>query len=133
MRRFFLCFLLCLMPLRLWAGAWMPMVQSGSQIPTMAALHHSMPPAAVDVAADAVVAHDCHEDTAQAPAAAEGGKATGECHEASCQLCGVCHQSANLAWWPWALPVFQSDALPVGESHQPAGQAFSPPIKPPIS
>ena len=145
MRRFFLCFLLCLMPLRLWAGAWMPMAQSGSHHqPTQAqtlsvqhtaveAMDGAMLGAMQSAMVGAVVAHDCHEGPAQSPVASEDAKAPADCHETSCQLCGVCHQSANLALWPWLAPVLSSDSLPVAASHQPTGQVFSPPIKPPIS
>lgn len=129
------------MPLRLWAGAWMPMAQSGAQHQPTQSQTSILQHTAVDEMVGAmdgamvgeVVAHDCHQDPAQSPAASDDAKAPADCHEASCQLCGVCHQSANLALWPWALPVLQTDALPVGESHQRAGQAFSPPINPPIS
>jgi hypothetical protein len=129
MRRFFLCFLLCLMPLRLWAGAWMPMAESSAHaVPTPT---HTM---AVDHAVTEVnAAHDCHQVDGAPVMATTAAMPEADCHDASCQLCGVCHQSAGLAVWPAVLPVVQSYALPVGESHQPAGLAFSPPIKPPIS
>jgi hypothetical protein len=95
-----------------------------TQTQTMAVQH-----AVVDVNA----VHDCHEVDGAPEMAALAAMPEADCHDASCQLCGVCHQSASLAVWPAVLPGVQSYALPVGESQQPAGQAFSPPIKPPIS
>jgi hypothetical protein len=129
MRRFFLCFLLCLMPLRLWAGAWMTMPESSAHhLPTQ--VHASAMPQA---GLEAQAAHDCHESMAPSQAVSDDAHPRADCHDATCQLCGVCHQSATLAWWPLVLPVFQSHPLPIGEARQPAGRATSPLIKPPIS
>ena len=128
MRRYFLCFLLCLMPLRLWAAAWMPMAESSA--------HHqaqSNASAMQHAGVEANAAHDCHEGVAPSQVSNDDATTQTDCHDATCQLCGVCHQSASLAVWPTLLPMFQSHARPIGEARQPAGQATSPLIKPPIS
>lgn len=134
MRRLFLCFLLCLMPLRLWAGAWMmPMAVSLA--------HHTE--AVVNQAPHADVAHDCHDTLALAGSAheahgthdavADAGVQKADCHDGACQLCGVCHQSASLMAVPLVLPVFQTHPLPGGGPQPHAAVVSSPLIKPPIS
>ena len=141
MRRFVLCFLVCLLPLRLWAGAWMPMVQGLAPPQSAAVLTSSAHHPAAQVDAEH---HDCHDaplavQAMEAPAAADVlGALTGDvqhsdCHDGSCSLCGVCHQSAHVAVWPWVVSVPRSYSLPLGPPRQPAGQAFAPPLKPPIS
>ena len=135
MRRLFLCFLLCLMPLRLWAGVWMSLSDSGAyHLPGSA--HVSLVQTSE---ADAV--HDCHEARAgtlheahaqpQAPLDSAAQKA--DCHDGSCQLCGVCHQSASLLAWPQSVAVAQTHPLPPGVPMAPAGHTFAPLTKPPIS
>ena len=134
MRRFFLYFLLCLMPLRLWAGAWMPSVQSGS--------HHLTVLAAVSPAqpTEAPASHDCHEAMAEplpethaqlAPLDAPAQQA--DCQDGNCKLCGVCHQGLSLTTWPLVLPVFQAHPLPVSAAWVHLARASAPLTKPPIS
>ncbi len=138
MRRFFLCFLLCLMPLRLWAGVWMPMSESASHHPSAVTMVSS----AQRAQADAV--HDCHEAMAvfvpeahathvQPAAQPYSDVQNAACHDGTCQLCGVCHQSASLAAWPLVLPVFQVHPLPVGASLAYLALTVPPLTKPPIS
>lgn len=130
MRRLFLCFLLCLMPLRLWAGVWMPMAQSPVQ--------HGPHNVKVTQQSPADAAHDCHESSAKSGhhAALETPPDTAaqktDCHDGTCQLCGVCHQSAGLATWPVLVPIFQAHALPLGVSVAHVARAAPPLIKPPI-
>lgn len=150
MRRFVLCLLLCLMPMRLWAGAWMPTVQ-GLEHPQPTAVltssaHH--PAALMDAGHPAALVggehHGCHDtplvvQAMESLVATEVFGALGEdsqhsdCHDGTCQWCGVCHQSAHVAVWPWFLPVHPSYSLPLGPLRQSAGQAFALPLKPPIS
>jgi len=131
MRRLFLCFLLCLVPLRLWAGVWMPMAQSVA--------HHPETTVSASPAPHAEAVHDCHETMAESGSAyqAQGWhdvqNATADCHDGNCQLCGVCHQSLSLAAWPWRLPVVQAQPWPVAVLQAHAAMALSPLIKPPIS
>lgn len=168
MRRLFLCFLLCLMPLRLWAGVWMPMAQ--------AAAHHPQTDVSATPAPHAGAAHDCHgaqvvgaaghaahgmhamtdaqawQGTPQAHSAlahlaqapevavaveadvdADLATAPADCHDGSCQLCGVCHQSASLTAMPLVLPVFPTHALPGAVPQLHAAGVSSLLIKPPIS
>jgi hypothetical protein len=130
MRRFVLCFLLCLMPLRLWAGVWMPMAQSAS--------HH---PAGSVQLAQAHSAHDCHEAVVEPMhhqahgqvAESESALQKADCHDGSCLLCSVCHQSASLAVWPLMLPVTQAQAWPVGALWMHVAHTPAPLTKPPIS
>jgi hypothetical protein len=136
MRRLFLCFLLCLMPLRLWAGVWMPLSDNVA--------HH--PPGSAQVslvqtseAAGAV--HDCHEAMvgtlheaqAQPQAPLDGAAHKADCHDGTCQLCSVCHQSASLQAWLQVVSVAQAHPLPPGGLMAPAGHTFAPLTKPPIS
>ena len=135
MRRLFLCFLLCLMPLRLWAGVWMPMAQSGS--------HHAPSLAHVSLAqpAEVELGHDCHEAmaasvheaTAQTPSSLGTAVQKADCQDGTCQLCGVCHQSASPVAWPVFVPVFQAHPLPVGAPLAHVARTSPPLIKPPIS
>jgi hypothetical protein len=134
MRRLFLCFLLCLMPLRLWAGAWMPMAHSGSHgaavsgtaIPTQ----HT----------EAIAAHDCHEAMSEPVPETHAQFAlhdvpvqAADCQDDHCQLCGVCHQGLSLTAWPLVMPVFQAHPLPVSATWAHMARMSAPLIKPPIS
>lgn len=135
MRRLFLCFLLCLMPLRLWAGVWMPMAASFA--------HHTEAAVSANQAPHADAAHDCHDTLALAGSAheahgthdavADAALQKADCHDGTCQLCGVCHQSVSLTAWPQLVPVFQAHPQPGTESQPHAAMASSPLIKPPIS
>jgi hypothetical protein len=134
MRRLFICFLLCLMPLRLWAGAWMPISESGSHHPTVLATvspaQHTETPAA----------HDCHGVMAQTlpeteaqPASLNTAAQQTDCHDDHCQLCGVCHQGLSLTAWPLVMPAFQAQPLPVSAAWARVASTSAPLIKPPIS
>ena len=125
------------MPLRLWAGAWMPVAQSDS--------HHSFEATALSSAhhAPADAAHDCHEAMTAAVSEAHAthaytaaqhdpGVQNADCHDGTCQLCGVCHQSASLTAWPLVLPVFQAHTLPVGAALTHVVRTAPPLTKPPI-
>lgn len=132
MRRLFLCFLLFLMPLRLWAGVWMPMATS--------ATHSGVAQVAVTAQPQVEVQHDCHE--AQAVSAhnnhlplqetPDPAGHQADCHDATCQLCGVCHQNASLAVWPVMGSVFQAHPQPVGTTLASVVRTAPPLIKPPI-
>jgi hypothetical protein len=134
MRRLFLCFLLCLMPLRLWAGAWMPMSESGA--PQLGALT-----AASQVQhTEAFAAHDCHEAMAEPLPETHAQLAlhdvpvqAADCHDDHCQLCGVCHQGLSLTAWPLVLPVLQAHPLPVSASWVHLARTSALLTKPPIS
>jgi hypothetical protein len=134
MRRLFLCFLLCLMPLRLWAGAWMPISESGA--PQLGALT-----AASQVQhTEAFAAHDCHEAMAEPLPETHAQLAlhdvpvqAADCHDDHCQLCGVCHQGLSLTAWPLVLPVFQAHPLPVSAAWAHVASTSAPLTKPPIS
>lgn len=138
MRRLFLCFLLCLMPLRLWAGAWMPVAESGAHHPsavTVLSLAQHAPAEAVHDCHDAMAAWvpDAHASHVQPAAQPDSGVQNADCHDGTCQLCGVCHQSASLTAWPLVLPVFQAHPLPVGASVAHLALTAPPLTKPPIS
>lgn len=132
MRRAFLCFLLFLMPLRLWAGVWMPMA------PSTAHPAHAMVPVTAHAEVEAL--HNCHEAQAllvhnahlPQPETPDSNGHKADCHDATCQLCGVCHQSANLAVWPAIAAVFQAHSQPVGATLAPVVRSAPPLIKPPI-
>ncbi|PUE52245.1 hypothetical protein B9Z45_13990 [Limnohabitans sp. 2KL-17] len=134
MRSLFLCFLLCLIPLRLWAGSWMPITASSSHhlpvLATVSPAHHN----------EAHAAHDCHEALVEPLHEAHAQLALldasvqqGDCHDGNCQLCGVCHQGLSLTQWPLVMPVFQAHPLPVGASLAHVVRSSPPLIKPPIS
>jgi hypothetical protein len=131
MRRFFLCFLLCLMPLRLWAGAWMPTVE---------ALSNQVFATTTDSTGQPGATHDCHqamsepknEAHAQPASLADTSVENAECHDGTCQLCGVCHQSVSLSVWALPLPVFQAHPLPISTTWAHVARMSAPLIKPPI-
>lgn len=131
MRRLFLCFLLCLMPLRLWAGVWMP-------VPDHAA-HPASTERYASLAQSADTPHECHEADGMhpaqqlLPAAHEAAVHQADCQEGTCQLCAVCHQSAGLAAWPLVVSVAQANPLPAGAFWAHAARTSSPLTKPPIS
>jgi hypothetical protein len=132
MRRLVLCFLLFLMPLRLWAGVWMPMAPS--------ALQAGLAQVAVTAHLEVETLHDCHEAQPVSlhdaylpqPETLDLNGQKADCHDATCQLCGVCHQSANLAVWPVMGLVFQAHPQPVGATLVPIVRTAPPLIKPPI-
>ena len=134
MRRLFLCFLLCLMPLRLWAGAWMPMPESGSS--HLAVLSAAGPAQHSEVP----VVHDCHEamseplpdDIAQL-ALHDSAVQAADCHDGHCQLCGVCHQGLSLTTRHLVQPGVQAHPLPVSASWVHRARTSAPLTKPPIS
>lgn len=153
MRRLFLCFLLCLMPLRLWAGVWMPVTPGVVAQPT-AGVHldpahhtpshadhdcHEAVGAGVQRAFDAhdadagYAAHAAHAAHGQATTPTDSGVHSADCHDGTCQLCGVCHQSASLTAWPVVLPVFQAHPVPVGVLWGHVARTPPPLTKPPIS
>jgi hypothetical protein len=143
MRRLFLCFLLCLLPLRLWAGVWMPMAEG--------VVHHTETTASQSThASHADACHNGHDAQALAGSAhevhishgapdavadtdADAVASQAVCHDGTCQLCGVCHQGVSLTVWPQWMPVFQTHPQPGLEPQPQAGMARSPLIKPPIS
>jgi hypothetical protein len=114
------------MPLRLWAGVWMPMAHTAA-LPAEAL-------ASVAVVHDAA-AHPCHDthtpESTPAPQATSGAHDP-DCHDGACQLCGVCHQSVGLTAWPLALAVFQVHPQPLGLHPLHAAVASPPLTKPPI-
>lgn len=147
MRRLFLCFLLCLMPLRLWAGVGMLIAPNGwHPTPTPNPTSASTP---ISVAVESTGAqtapaqsgHDCHEAVTlashEAPThtthVADHGPQTADCHDGSCQLCGVCHQTASLMTWVLGVPLIQIHPQPIGAFVAPLAQPAQPLIKPPIS
>lgn len=133
MRRLFLCILLLTMPLRLLAGAWMPMAQDAS--------HHAADNALVSLAQHSELpdVRDCHESTVQTlpetdaqPAPFNISAPQADCQDGNCQLCGVCHQGLSLTTWPLVMPLFQAHPLPVNASWAHAALMSAPLIKPPI-
>ncbi|MEY4447046.1 MAG: hypothetical protein RLZZ433_61 [Pseudomonadota bacterium] len=116
----------------------MPLTQDGLQ-------HKSTP---ISAAAEATlvktalseVAHECHEpmvqvsheDQSHAPVVADIGAQKADCHDGTCQLCGVCHQAASLMPWAFVLPVIQIHSQPIGAFVAPLAQHAQPLIKPPI-
>ncbi|MEK7346806.1 MAG: hypothetical protein AAB176_14090 [Pseudomonadota bacterium] len=146
MRRLFLCFLLCLMPLRLLAGVWMPMAQGLAyplEAPVSASLashadaghagHEFMDMAVAGSAHKMHEAHALHELHEVPNTAVDAAASKADCHDGGCQLCGVCHQSANLMVWPWGLAVVQAQPVPETVPQPQAAMVLSPLIKPPIS
>ena len=134
MRRLFLCFLLCLMPLRLWAGSWMLTSEIG--LPHLEVLTTASP----DQHTEVIDAHDCHEVTAEPLTETHAQIAlhdmpvqSADCHDDHCQLCGVCHQGLSLTAWPLVMPVFQAHPLPVSATWAHVARMSAPLIKPPIS
>ena len=141
MRRFFICFLLCLMPLRLWAGVWMPMAENFAfTSPVQASMSHEgmdhkgmtchegmetsepLKAGSLDLAAEST--GDLVTDVAMQK---------GACHDGHCQFCGVCHQTASPVVWTFTVSVSQSHPLPLSVLRHDAGVASPPLIKPPIS
>jgi len=110
--------LLFLLPLQLWAGQIMPVLQGHAE--QAAASAHSMPP--------------CHGEVS--PAAHDGsghGDASGSASHGACDQCQLCHAGAL----PWALPALA--APPTAHAWQAAavavhhGTALDSAFKPPIS
>jgi hypothetical protein len=135
MRRVFLCFLLCLMPLRLWAGAWMPTVEALSHPAFATPTDSTVQPG------EAHATHHGHETQSEAMNMAHAQPAwltdasdgNADCHDGTCQLCGVCHQSLSLLVWALPLPVFQAHPLPISTMWAHVARMSAPLIKPPIS
>jgi hypothetical protein len=73
-----------------------------------------------------------HEDQSHAPVVADIGAQKADCHDGTCQLCGVCHQTASLMPWAFVLPVIQIHSQPIGAFVAPLAQHAQPLIKPPI-
>ena len=121
------------MPLRLWAGVWMPMAQNAS--------HHGPDSVNVTQQTKADAAHDCHEAMAESAHGANAQPHTAldtnmqqaDCHDGTCQLCGVCHQSASLPAWPLLIAVSQLHSVPVCVSLTHVALTAPPLTKPPIS
>lgn len=146
MRRFFICFLLCLMPLRMWASAWMPMTES---MAFSSAAQASMNHEGMNHEAMHLANLNCHE-TAKASAPQQEGAIdhaahSGQdlvvdvamqkdaCHDGHCQFCGVCHQSASPVDLKFVALEVQGYPLPLSVLSLEAGVASPPLIKPPIS
>ncbi len=145
------------MPLRLLAGVWMPMAQgtplgmahhpeatvSASQAPLAQAAHdcHEAVPAEMTGAVEGLVhqRHNAHEGHQVQPGhelqntAVDAVATKADCHDGSCQLCGVCHHSGSLMAVPWALPIAQAQPWPVAVPQAHAAMVLPPLIKPPIS
>jgi hypothetical protein len=130
------------MPLRLWAGAWMPMAES--------VVHPVQALVSVSQGHPDGTSHDCHETSSVLTPAAQLAQfkqvtqltheaavdacgQTTECHDGACQLCGVCHQSASPVTLAFALPGVQVHPLPGVTAQHRAATAQAPLIKPPIS
>ena len=123
MRRFLMWMMICLLPLRLWAGDAM-------------AVQHAPPAAhmvAVEVAVDVAAqdAHPCHGSEGPAASDMHHSPADNSAHGGACGDCSVCHGPlAGLAVPAWTAPALPG-AVPqtVG---WPALSANAPPhLKPP--
>lgn len=141
--------LLVLLPLRLWAGVFMPLPLS-SQDSTAALTTIATPPAEhadhLPAAAHLQASHDEHHEHDQHQQHTSHGHDTvhahhddmptgaGSCHEGpTCMACSVCHMTAGMpAIAPnWSIAALQSmPAAPLGAW---LGHAWPPLIKPPIS
>lgn len=151
MRRIFICFLLCLMPLRMWASAWMPMTENTAFTSAVHASmkHEGMNHEGMNHEGMHHANQSCHEalqasepleaNTLGLAAQSDPNPATdvamqkGACHDGHCQFCGVCHQTASPLGLTFVVPVFQSHPLPLSALRHPIGVASPPLIKPPIS
>lgn len=116
MRRCLLLLMICLLPLRLWAGDAM-------------AMHHAPAATLETVMAVAADAHPCHG--AEASPDVTGQTDAGTPHSGACGDCSVCHgPMAGLALPGWATP-----ALPAALPHTLGWSAVSaqepPQFKPP--
>ena len=151
MRRFFICFLLCLMPLRMWASAWMPMTENTA---FTSAVHASMNHEGMNhegmnhasLTHGGVACHEALQSSEPQEPGSMGLAAISDqdvavdvsmqkeaCHDGHCQFCGVCHQTASPVGPTFVVPVFQSHSLPLSVLRHPAGVASPPLIKPPSS
>ena len=151
MRRFFICFLLCLMPLRMWASAWMPMAENTAFATAVQASmnHEGMHHEGMNHASLTHEGVACHEALqaiepqesgsmgfaalADQDVAADVAMQKGACHDGHCQFCGVCHQTASPMGLTFVKPVFKSYPLPLSVLRYEAGVVSPPLIKPPIS
>jgi hypothetical protein len=127
MRRFFLIFMIALLPLRGWAGEVMAM----DMLATHAGATEKVAPHAHGISAestfDAEMQADCHE-----AAVAEPSDSTTSTHCGSCPLCQMCHTVAAPAPFealptPW-LPHAQPSTGPTRFASAPAAFALKPPI-----
>ena len=144
--------LLVLLPLRLWAGVFMPLPLS-SQDSTAASTTIATPPAEhaghLRAAAHLQASHDEHhghdphalhqEPTSHAHDTVHAHHddmpmGAGSCHEGpTCMACSVCHMTAGMPAIAtnWSIAALQSmPAAPIGAG---LGHAWPPLIKPPIS
>jgi mono/diheme cytochrome c family protein len=122
MRRFLMWMMICLLPLRLWAGDAM-------------AVQHTQPAAHAAVLVAAQDAHPCHgTDAAATEAAAGTDKASNTAiteHGSTCGDCSVCHGPlAGLALPTWAAPALP-DGVPQALGWSALSASALPHLKPP--
>lgn len=137
MRTLWLCLLIALMPLRLWAGSAM-------------AVQHLETPTAVPIeVTQATPGHPCHgEASAVAPvldpvpmppghdhAAHAAWPAHGESasHHASCMACEICHTVAHPLGLDWGAMPPLAQAAPDHRPHAAISPQLARSVKPPIA
>lgn len=127
MRTVWLCLLIALLPLRLWAGGAM-LVQHNALLQTTA-------PTAVQVAE---TEHPCHTPAslAEAPSSVHidhcaGGEERGTDH-LGCSACDICHTLAHPWLGAWLPQVAAPHAPPAHRAASLASARLTPAFKPPI-
>lgn len=124
MRRFLMWMMICLLPLRLWAGDAM-------------AVQHIPPANEVNVTVGQIAAHPCHGTDASAADASthgpdhQGHHAVASEHAGVCGDCSVCHGPlAGLTLPIWTAPL-QGGALPQTSGWNALTAIPLPQLKPP--
>lgn len=122
MRTVWLCLLIALLPLRLWAGSAMLVEHPGAA---------TAPTVAVQAAA-----HPCHETAEAAPdiprMSTDDHAASAEQH-AGCLHCDICHSVAHPFVALWTGSTAAPHATPVHRAHASLNTGITPSFKPPIA
>ena len=126
MRRFFLIFMIALLPLRGWAGEVMAMDMLAQHAPAIQKVAAHAHQASTSSTFDMEMQADCHEASEVTPS--DGGTS----HCGTCPLCQMCHTVAAPApfealptsWLPHAQPT----TGPTRFASAPAAFALKPPI-----
>lgn len=128
MRTLWLCLLIALMPLRLWAGSAMLVEHAaapvGATVQALAADHPCHTPPAL-----AQVPHALHIDHAHAP----DGASQPDTKHLSCTACDLCHTVAHPLVTAWLALQVAPQPPPAHRAAAPANARLAPAFKPPIA
>lgn len=121
MRTLWLCLLIALVPLRLWAGS------------AMGAQHLEAPAAVHTEVSAAMQEHPCHGEASATPTAMDAAALESPNTHASCVACDICHTVAHPLGLGWGATPPPAQATPTHRPHAAISPQLARSVEPPIA